>query len=184
MRARRLQMLSRRKAAAALEGITQEQMDEFRSFRLIRVPSASVETVICGICTLLNLEIPPEGKPGPAKKRVVLAWNEARLLLGRQDLLRSLTNFDALRLVESPDVLAQLRRLIRADRMRAVGVKEVSARNKWQASMANARNGGEAERKESVKNAWGDAAKAATGKGELSPVTIEAAQRGGAPAVE
>ena len=51
----RLKVLSRRKAAQALEGLTQQQLDEFRMLKLIRVPAPVVEWEVCSVCTLLEL---------------------------------------------------------------------------------------------------------------------------------
>jgi hypothetical protein len=172
----RLQVLSRRKAAAALEGITQEQMDEFRSFRLIRVPAPSPATVICSICTLLSLEgdSAHQGTDGARKKAKLLSWNEARQQLGRPDLLRALVNFDALTLLDFPEVLSQLRRLVHTDRsIRTVGIQEISARNRWKAAVANVRAHGDAKGPLNIRDAWSEVAS----KGELSPVTLEAALR-------
>ena len=110
----RLLMLSRRKSAQALEGLSEAHMHEFKSsFKLIRVPSSSASTVICAICTLLALE---EHGPSAAKKRQeVLPWAAARNQLARSDLLRALVNFDALRLVGEPELATKLRHAIRKD---------------------------------------------------------------------
>ena len=111
----RLTLLSRRKAAQALEGLSEAHMQEFRAFKLIRVPSSSAGCVICAICTLLALEEPVHGPGAAKKKQEVLPWTAARAQLTRPDLLRALVNFDALRLVDAPELAAKLRQAIRKD---------------------------------------------------------------------
>eukprot|EP00966_Prymnesium_polylepis_P182947 4239114-Prymnesium_polylepis.1 len=92
----RLRQLGQRKAASALEGISQEELDKFRELRLVRIPAPTVEVIVCCVCTLVQLGGPavsagPKFNDGKeADRQKLQAWNDARLVLGRPDLRQAI----------------------------------------------------------------------------------------------
>eukprot|EP00966_Prymnesium_polylepis_P200071 4636444-Prymnesium_polylepis.1 len=52
---------------------------------------------------------PPRAAQDPSQCKVQLSWNQARLLLGRADLLDSLSSFDAQTLLQAPELQRVLR---------------------------------------------------------------------------
>ena len=118
----RLKQLGQRKAASALEGISQEELDKFRELRLVRIPAPTVEVIVCCVCTLVQLDGPAvragpqfeEASSKPADRQKLQVWNDARLVLGRSDLRLAIETFDASKLLELPALVSEIAQRVAA----------------------------------------------------------------------